>query len=113
MKWPKEIVEIRVLMRDGWSTVTRATVRRMPTTVSLSIEYVEDGRRCVSYTQWQPPRHRDENPIRYYRRTGCVDDRFHVRHKGWYYCNPAHCSRRFRSKVARDTHLEGAYAALD
>jgi hypothetical protein len=57
-------------------------------------------------------RWRDESPIQYYRRTGVVDDRFQSRHHGRYYCNPAHCLCTWKSKKARDKHLDLAYAAL-
>ncbi len=59
-----------------------------------------------------PPRRRDESPIQYRKRTGWVDDRYWHKHKGFYYCNPAHCDGRWKDKKERDEHLERAYAAL-
>lgn len=59
-----------------------------------------------------PKRLKDESPVEYYERTGCVDDRFTHKHKGFYYCNPAHCKSRWKNKKHRDSHLEMAYAAL-
>jgi hypothetical protein len=53
------------------------------------------------HTVYRPPRRRGESPIDYYRRTGCVDDRFWHVHKGRYYCNPAHCRRTWLSKRKR------------
>lgn len=73
-----------------------------------------EGDRCIStlFTVYRPPRKRDETPIQYRKRTGCVDDRFSDVHKGWYYCNPAHCSLRWREREARDRHLARAYDVL-
>lgn len=70
----------------------------------------KDGSRL--YTVYRPPRRHDESPVAYYRRTGVVDDNFTRRWHGWYYCNPAHCKSRWRSKAERDEHLDMAYAAL-
>ena len=64
------------------------------------------------YTVYRPPRRRDESPVAYYRRTKCVDDNFTRGWRGWYYCNPAHCKRRWRSRAERDEHLDMAYAIL-
>lgn len=65
------------------------------------------------YTVYRPPRRRDESPVAYFRRTkGVTDDNFTRRWRGWYYCNPAHCKHRWRSKAERDEHLDMAYAAL-
>lgn len=58
------------------------------------------------------PRGRDESPIKYYGRTGQVGDNYTSRFKGYYYCNPAHCSCRWKSEAQRDEHLERAYGAL-
>ena len=60
-----------------------------------------------------PPRRKNESPIQYYRRTGCVDNRYQHRHNGRYYCNPAHCSGTWKDKKKRDEHLDMAYAILD
>lgn len=57
-------------------------------------------------------RRRDESPVEYYLATGAVDDRFTSRHKGRFYCNPAHCHRSWSNEAERDEHLDGAYAAL-
>ena len=65
------------------------------------------------YTVYRPPRHRNESPVAYYRRTkGVTDDHFTDKWRGWYYCNPAHCKSRWRSKAERNEHLDMAYAAL-
>ena len=65
------------------------------------------------YTAYRPPRRRDESPVAYHRRTkGVTDDNFTRRWHGWYYCNPAHCKHRWRSKAERDKHLDAAYAML-
>jgi hypothetical protein len=69
------------------------------------------GRRKL-YTVYRPPRRSNESPAAYYRRTGVVDDNFTRRWHGWYYCNPAHCKHRWRSKAERDEHLDSAYAIL-
>lgn len=74
---------------------------------------IDDGKGGHLYTVYRPPRHRDESPVAYYRRTkGVVDDRFADKWHGWYYCNPAHCKHRWRSKAERDEHLDMAYAIL-
>ena len=67
----------------------------------------------MSEARLRPPRARDESPVRYYKRTGMVDDNFMRVHKGRYYCNPAHCSRSWASKIERDEHVRMAYALLD
>lgn len=59
-----------------------------------------------------PPRRRDETPAQYWKRTGWVPASFTRKCRGWYFCNPAHCKGRWRSKRARDEHLDRAYAAL-
>lgn len=59
------------------------------------------------------PRKRTESPIQYYRRTHQVIDSCFHRFNGHYYCNPAHCSAKFRSKKNRDAHLTAAYGVLD
>ena len=64
------------------------------------------------FTVYRPPRRRGESPIDYYKRTKCVDDNYARRHKGRYYCNPAHCSHTWANKALRDEHLKVAYAAL-
>jgi len=64
------------------------------------------------YTVYRPPRRKDESPIEYYRRTGCVDNRYYFKFEGRYYCNPAHCCKTWTSKKKRDEHLDMAYAIL-
>jgi len=64
------------------------------------------------YTVYRPPRRKNESPIQYYKRTGCVDNRYYFRHQGRYYCNPAHCRATWKSKRKRDEHLDMAYAIL-
>ena len=65
------------------------------------------------YTVHRPPRRKDESPVQYYKRTGgTVDNRYYFRHKGRYYCNPAHCKRSWTNKKLRDEHLDMAYAIL-
>jgi hypothetical protein len=111
--WPKNIIEIRALIgKPGWVKVTKAEVCRWPRTEQIAITHMDHGSRSTLYTNWRPPRHRDENPIQYRKRTGCVDDGFMRRHRGWYYCNPAHCSHRWRDKAARDEHMGIAYDIL-
>jgi len=117
MQWPKNIIEIRALIgkpgyANAWVAVSKAEVMRWPRTETLAIAHMDNGSRAVLYTSWRPPRHRDENPVQYRKRTGCVDDRCYMRHKGWYYCNPAHCSRRWRDKAERDKHAGIAHDIL-
>ncbi len=116
MDWPKNIIEIRALIGEpgsGWVKVTKAEVCRWPRTEEIAITYTTDhGSRSTLYTCWRPPRHRDEDPVQYFKRTGCVDDNYLRGHKGWYYCNPAHCSRRWRDKAERDEHVGIAYDIL-
>jgi hypothetical protein len=64
------------------------------------------------YTVYRPPRRKNESPIQYYKRTGCVDNRYYFRHQGRYYCNPAHCRQTWTNKKKRDEHLDMAYAIL-
>ncbi len=74
----------------------------------------EEGKFGTStlFTVYRPPRRKDENPIQYYKRTGCVDNRYYFKHNGLYYCNPAHCRKTWTNKKKRDEHLDMAYAAL-
>jgi len=64
------------------------------------------------YTVYRPPRPKNQSPVSYYRQHGVVDKRFSHIHKGRYYCNPAHCSRSWKRKDKRDTHINMAYAIL-
>lgn len=79
-----------------------------------SIKVVQKGKcgESTLYTCYRPPRPKNESPIQYYKRTGCVDDRYQSRHNGRYYCNPAHCRNTWVSKKTRDAHLDMAYAIL-
>lgn len=79
-----------------------------------SIKIVVPSKYGVStlYTVYRAPRRKDESPIQYYKRTGCVDDRYQHVFKGRYYCNPAHCRKTWTSKKKRDEHLDMAYAIL-
>jgi hypothetical protein len=79
---------------------------------SITVTTVENGMKSVLYTVYRPSRRKDESPIQYYKRTGGVDDRYYFRHKGRYYCNPAHCKRSWTNKKLRDEHLDCAYGAL-
>lgn len=76
-----------------------------------SIKVVNDN--STLFTVYRPPRRKDESPIEYYKRTGCVDDRYQIKHDGRYYCNPAHCRKTWTDKKKRDEHLDMAYAMLD
>ena len=78
-----------------------------------SITVVDKTEGCTLYTVYRPPRRKDESPIQYYRRTGCVDGRYQFKYRGRYYCNPAHCGRTWTDKKKRDEHLDMAYAILD
>src|SRR5277367_3329132 len=65
------------------------------------------GNSSYRYTVHRPPRRKDESPIQYYKRTGgVVDNRYQSRHKGRYYCNPAHCRKTWTDKKKRDEHLD-------
>jgi hypothetical protein len=77
-----------------------------------SIKVVDEAEGCTLFTVYRPPRRKDESPIEYYKRTGCVDDRYQFKHNGRYYCNPAHCRKTWTNKKKRDEHLDMAYAAL-
>ena len=77
-----------------------------------SIKVVSDDGLTTLYTVYRPPRRKDESPIQYYKRTGCVDDRYQFRHNGRYYCNPAHCRKTWTDKKKCDEHLDMAYAIL-
>ena len=79
---------------------------------SIKVVRKEYGGESTLYTCYRPPRRKDESPIQYYKRTGCVDDRYQFRHKGLYYCNPAHCRKTWKNKKKRDEHLDMAYAML-
>lgn len=93
----------------GGKNIPLSELKKSKVVVSCAME-LEDG--STLFGCYRPPRRRDESPIQYYRRAKCVDDRYTHVHKGWYYCNPAHCSNRWRKKAERDEHLERAYGAL-
>jgi hypothetical protein len=103
---------IRALLDNGWQTITRAQWRKLKPGTMTSIERDTPYGRSTLYDCYRPPRGRDESPVAYYRRTGVVDDNFTRRWHGWYYCNPAHCKHRWRSKRERDKHMGCAYAIL-
>jgi len=79
---------------------------------SIVVVTTEGHGTSYRYTVHRPPRRKNESPIQYYKRTGCVDDRYQHRHKGRYYCNPAHCRQTWTDKKKRDEHLDMAYAIL-
>ena len=79
---------------------------------SIVVVTTEGSGTSYLYTVYRPPRRKNESPIRYYKRTGCVDNRYYNRHQGRYYCNPAHCSGTWKSKKKRDEHRDMAYAIL-
>lgn len=81
---------------------------------SIKIVEIDKNSKAVTtlYTVYRPPRRKNESPIQYYKRTGCVDDRYYFKHNGRYYCNPAHCRKSWTNKETRDEHLKMAYAIL-
>jgi hypothetical protein len=99
---------------DGWQTITRAQMRTLEPGTLIAITRLEPcSGRSTLYTVYRPLRRRDESPVQYHKRTGVVDDRFTYRHRGRYYCNPAHCSRSWVDRAERDVHLKAAYSVLD
>jgi hypothetical protein len=109
MAGTEKIIEIRALLDEGWQPVTKAKMAGLKPGTMIAIT----RGMSTSYDAYLPPRHRNESPVAYYKRTKCVDDRYFHVHKGRYYCNPAHCLRSWKSKDERDKHLEIAYAILD
>lgn len=104
-------VEVVKHTHHRWEEVK--SYRGLPPGTAICTERYEDGKLVsASHDCYRPPRRKDESPVEYYRRTKCVDDNFDRRHKGRYYCNPAHCSRSWTRKAARDEHLDAAYAIL-
>jgi hypothetical protein len=79
---------------------------------SIVVVTTEGSNTSYLFTVYRPPRRKNESPIQYYKRTGCVDNRYYLRHRGHYYCNPAHCSGTWKDKKKRDEHLDMAYAIL-
>jgi len=65
-----------------------------------------------SYESYCPPRPRDMSPVTFYKKYGLVDKQFWRVTNGRYYCNPAHCRKSWKSKKARDEHLDMAYKLL-
>lgn len=103
------IDKISALLDDcRWHEITAAQMRRLKPGTSIAITRGPS----TSYDVYRPPRHRDESPVQYHKRTGVVDDHFTRGHKGRYYCNPAHCSRSWASKAERDKHMGIAYDIL-
>lgn len=102
---------LKIFRIGDWPRVPikESELRKSKVAVSCRFE-LEDG--STLFGSYRPPRRRGESPIRYYRRTKCVDDNYTRKHRGWFYCNPAHCSHRWRKKAERDEHLERAYGAL-
>jgi len=60
----------------------------------------------------KPKCRRGESPPEYYKRTRCCPDDFTRIHKRRFYCNPAHCSRTWKTEAERDEHLDMAYSLL-
>jgi len=101
--------KIRALLDDcRWHDITAAQMKKLKPGTSISITRGPS----TTYTVYRPPRRRDESPVQYYRRTKCCPDDFQRGHKGRFYCNPAHCSRSWESKAARDKHLGIAHDIL-
>ena len=111
-----DVTDIRILgypTGHGWRSITKAELRKIETAQQIAVSYDgERGRGCI-YCTWRPPRRRNESPVQYYKRTRCVDDNHLNKHRGFYYCNPAHCSHRWKDKDARDAHVRSAYCLLD
>jgi hypothetical protein len=103
------VVAIESLITGTWKPITEADLKKQKHAVFCAFA-LSDG--STLYDTYRPPRRRNENPIQYYRRTKCVDDNFTHVHKGWYYCNPAHCQRRWRDRAERNEHLDQAYRVL-
>ena len=78
----------------------------------ISEKMQSNGMVSTLYSCYRPPRSLKMSPVAYYRKYGCVDDNFTRVTNGRYYCNPAHCSKSWKSKKKRDEHLRQAYAAL-
>lgn len=102
----------------AWQKITRTQMKALPAGTSLAITTaprLPSGHETHSttFTVYRPPRGKRESPVAYYKRTKCVDDRFHHNYRGRYYCNPAHCAHSWLSKKERDAHLKAAYSALD
>ena|SRR5271157_1695079 len=91
---------------------TPAKVSELKPGESITVIQKEAHGVSTLFTVYRPPRRKDESPIQYYKRTGCVDDRYYIKHDGRYYCNPAHCRKTWTDKKKRDEHLDMAYAAL-
>ena len=108
-------LEMETERRDsGWYWIGRDRIRKGGPFISENAVRSDYSRMTVLLGSRfdLPKRRRAESPVQYYNRTGAVDDNFTQCWRGWYYCNPAHCKSRWRSKAKRDEHMGGAYAAL-
>lgn len=109
-----KVVSIESLATGRWAPVKISHLKNLKpgTMCAFKLERHADGQESTLYDVYRPPRRRNESPVQYYRRTKTVDNNYTRGHRGWYYCNPAHCSNRWRKKAERDEHLQRAYAAL-
>jgi hypothetical protein len=60
----------------------------------------------------KPKRPAKMTPPAYYRKHRACPDDYQKKINGRFYCNPAHCSRSWKSKAERDKHLDMAYSLL-
>jgi hypothetical protein len=114
-----DVVCIRILgypSGHGWKEISKSALRKIETAQQICVtresRSLHGTEHSSLYTTWRPPRRRNESPIQYRKRTKCVDDNFTARYKGHYYCNPAHCKLRWKSKAKRDEHMASAYGIL-
>jgi hypothetical protein len=106
----KQLLDVDGPRRVDWVQVP---LSRLVPRAMTAYELVHDGEHHGTlYDVHRPPRHRYESPLMYYRRTKTVDENYTRGWRGWYYCNPAHCKNRWRSKAERDEHLKMAYRIL-
>lgn len=92
----------------------RANISELKPGESIWVITEDETHHSALSTVYRPPRHRNESPIQYFKRTdGVVDNRYLHKHKDYYYCNPAHCKGRWKDKKKRDAHLDSAWNLLD
>jgi hypothetical protein len=114
MKRDDEIYYQNNLKNDlDWQARAQHTVDHMLERLDSAQKELMRAKKSVRQAkQCLIPRGKDESPVQYFKRTGCVDDNYTRVYKGLYYCNPAHCKHSWEDKKKRDAHLCAAYGIL-
>lgn len=105
--FPKGCAIRRINEQHRWVDAKRSELKPADSIAITSA----DGSSCL-FTCYRPPRPRDMSPVQYYKRFKCVPDDYLRKHRGRYYCNPAHCKRSWADLKERNKHVGCCYGIL-